>query len=75
MYVCSCNALTDVEMRRVINQYGVDRPAAVFAACRCRAQCGTCVRSVCALISVCLPQASAAHPRNMGLMADLQEAQ
>ena len=52
MYVCSCNALTDVQMRRVIDEHGADRPAAVFAACNCRAQCGTCVPSVCALLGL-----------------------
>lgn len=50
MYVCSCNALSDADVHRVIGEYGVDRPAAVFAACNCRAQCGICVPSVCALL-------------------------
>jgi bacterioferritin-associated ferredoxin len=52
LYVCSCNGLTDRDLRWAVGQQGVDRPAAVFAACKCRAQCGTCVRTVCALLGL-----------------------
>ena len=50
MYICICNALTEADMRQAIRQDAADRPAAVFAACRCRAQCGTCVRTICVLL-------------------------
>jgi bacterioferritin-associated ferredoxin len=50
MYICICNALTEADLRRAIGHDSADRPAAVFAACRCRAQCGTCVRAICALL-------------------------
>lgn len=46
MYICICNALTERDIQRATQQDGADRPAAVFAACRCRAQCGSCVRSL-----------------------------
>jgi bacterioferritin-associated ferredoxin len=50
VYVCLCNALTDSDVRRAASHDGAQRPAEVFEACRCRAQCGTCIRTVCALI-------------------------
>jgi bacterioferritin-associated ferredoxin len=56
VYVCLCNALTDSDIRDAAMHGGAQRPAEVFAACRCRAQCGTCVRTVCALIGMCLRQ-------------------
>jgi bacterioferritin-associated ferredoxin len=46
VYVCICNALTDDAIRQAASRDGATRPAEVFAACRCRAQCGTCVRSL-----------------------------
>jgi bacterioferritin-associated ferredoxin len=46
VYICICNALTERDIERATQEVGADRPAAVFAACRCRAQCGNCVRSV-----------------------------
>lgn len=53
MYVCICNALTDSDIRKAAADERARRPAEVFAACRCRAQCGTCVRAVCAIIGFC----------------------
>lgn len=49
MYVCICNALTDSDIKTAARD-GANRPAEVFAACRCRAQCGTCVRAVCTIL-------------------------
>ncbi|MCK8783264.1 (2Fe-2S)-binding protein [Roseomonas sp. NAR14] len=44
MYVCLCNAITDRDVRRVASENGVSRPAEVYEACGCRAQCGRCVK-------------------------------
>ena len=44
-----CNALTDADVRRAVLAGGARRPAEVFAACGCRAQCGSCVRALCDL--------------------------
>jgi bacterioferritin-associated ferredoxin len=52
VYICLCNALTDTDIKRAADDQGAQRPAEVFAACRCRAQCGTCVRAMCALIGL-----------------------
>ena len=52
MYVCLCNALTDSDVRHAAANDGAQRPAEVFAACRCRAQCGTCVRAMCAMLGL-----------------------
>ena len=49
MYVCICNALTERDISEA-STAGNRRPAEVFAACRCRAQCGTCVRRILALV-------------------------
>ncbi len=46
VYVCLCNALTEDDVHSATRD-GAARPAEVFAACRCRAQCGVCVRSIC----------------------------
>jgi bacterioferritin-associated ferredoxin len=51
VYICICNALTDADIRRA-SSAGAQRPAEVFQACKCRAQCGTCIRSVCSLIGL-----------------------
>ncbi len=60
VYICLCNALTDSDIRQAASRDGAQRPAEVFAACRCRAQCGSCVRSVCALIGFGLREGDSA---------------
>lgn len=45
VYICLCNGLTD----RVVGQAvegGAARPGEVYAACQCKAQCGSCVRLI-----------------------------
>jgi len=49
MYVCHCNALTDRDVSRAVAD-GASRPHEVYAACNCRAQCGTCTRTVLCLL-------------------------
>lgn len=46
MYICICNALTDHDIHRAATAEGARRPLEVFEACRCRVQCGTCVRKL-----------------------------
>lgn len=50
MYICICNALTDRRLRQAAHETGSERPGEIYAACGCRAQCGSCVKSVLALI-------------------------
>jgi len=45
VYVCLCNALTDHDVCRA-SAAGACRPAEILAACNCRAQCGTCARTL-----------------------------
>ena len=63
MYVCLCNALTDADVRQAVLACGARRPAEVFSACGCRAQCGTCVRALCDLtrreVSIAAPMLAA----------------
>jgi bacterioferritin-associated ferredoxin len=46
VYVCICNALTDRKLKEAAVESGSQRPADLYAACGCRAQCGKCVRAV-----------------------------
>ena len=50
MYVCICNALTEHDIAAAASNISATRPSELFAACRCRAQCGTCVRRILAMI-------------------------
>lgn len=45
MYVCLCNGLTDHQVEKAVAG-GAARPKDVYAACGCRAQCGTCARAI-----------------------------
>lgn len=49
MYVCLCNALTECQVRRAVEN-GACRPRDVYGACDCRAQCGSCTRAILASI-------------------------
>ena len=49
MYICLCNALTECQVRRAV-QDGAGRPREVHGATGCRAQCGTCARAILATI-------------------------
>jgi bacterioferritin-associated ferredoxin len=41
MYICLCNALTDLHVRAAA-QAGATRPSEIYRACGCAALCGTC---------------------------------
>jgi len=45
MIVCLCNALSDARVGQAIAD-GAKRPKEVYEACKCRAQCGTCLRVI-----------------------------
>ena len=60
MYICICNALTDRDIHHAATAKGASRPLEVFEACRCRVQCGTCVRRLRALILQALAAADPA---------------
>jgi bacterioferritin-associated ferredoxin len=47
--VCLCNALTDTRLNEAVAQ-GARRPRDVYAACDCKAQCGTCTRMILGMI-------------------------
>ena len=50
MIICLCNALSDARVGEAIAE-GARRPGEVYAACKCRAQCGTCVRAILSMLS------------------------
>jgi len=47
--VCLCNALTDTRLTEAVAQ-GARSPRDVYAACDCKAQCGTCTRMILGMI-------------------------
>lgn len=55
MIVCSCNALSHVDVEVAVHS-GACRPADVYAAKRCRAQCGNCVPGMLCMVRSLLAQ-------------------
>ena len=49
MYVCLCNALSDVQIGLAV-EGGARRPRDVYAACGSQAQCGGCTKTVLGII-------------------------
>ena len=72
MYICLCNALTDTDIKRAAA--GAQRPAEVFANCNCRAQCGSCVKTVCAMIGSCVLEANDALLSSAGVQVTAKAA-
>ncbi|AQS86120.1 MAG: (2Fe-2S)-binding protein [Acetobacter aceti] len=58
MYICSCNGLTDHDVSAAV-EAGATRPGEVYAARKCRAQCGNCVKGVVCLLREALKQRNA----------------
>lgn len=50
MYVCLCNALTDRQVKAAAQAANTTRPSEVYAACGCRAQCGSCIKTLLKLV-------------------------
>lgn len=70
MYICSCNGLTDLDVQTAI-EAGATRPSEVYAARKCRAQCGNCVNGVKCLLRDALKQKQEqAHAHTLPVMAD-----
>ncbi|QDH25959.1 bacterioferritin [Neokomagataea tanensis] len=53
MIVCSCNALSHRDVEAAI-QSGASRPAEIYTARKCRAQCGNCVPGMMCLLKEAL---------------------
>lgn len=49
MYLCLCNALSDLQVRQAVHD-GAKRPREIYAACGCRAQCGACTKGLLGII-------------------------
>lgn len=45
MYVCLCNALSDLQIGQAVRD-GARRPREIYAACGCRARCGACTKTL-----------------------------
>lgn len=54
MIICLCNALTEAQLGEAVAQ-GARRPRDVYAACACKAQCGTCTRTIVSMIREVVP--------------------
>ncbi|NHN89165.1 (2Fe-2S)-binding protein [Acetobacter conturbans] len=59
MYICSCNGLTDNDVHAAVDA-GATRPVEVYAARKCRAQCGNCVKGVVCLLREALKKRNVA---------------
>ncbi len=53
MIICSCNGLSDKDVETAI-QSGVVKLSGVYAAKKCRVQCGNCVPGVACLLKAAL---------------------
>lgn len=49
MFICSCNSLTDKDVHAAITA-GATHPRDIYAARKCKAQCGNCVSGVVCLL-------------------------
>jgi bacterioferritin-associated ferredoxin len=59
MYVCNCNALTESQVRKAIENHARN-PAAVYRYYDCEPQCGRCVPEVRAMLKKEAREAKAA---------------
>jgi bacterioferritin-associated ferredoxin len=67
MIVCSCNVLTDVDIRASIATLdGPRRVCDVYASLGCAAKCGGCAGTICALISEAEGREFGAEPMTQG---------
>jgi bacterioferritin-associated ferredoxin len=51
MIVCSCNILTDAEIRKVIADHRLRTPSGVHGCLGCRPRCGSCLKTISAILS------------------------
>jgi bacterioferritin-associated ferredoxin len=67
MIVCSCNVLTDVDIRASIATLnGPRRVCDVYASLGCAAKCGGCAGAICALLTEAKGRDFGAEPMNQG---------
>ena len=62
MILCLCNALTDTQLADAVAK-GACRPREVYAACDCKAQCGSCTRTILGMIRDLASPAAALQPQ------------
>ncbi|HET9715979.1 MAG TPA: (2Fe-2S)-binding protein [Pseudolabrys sp.] len=62
MIVCSCNVLSDHEVRHAINSASLRSVAQVHRCLGCSAQCGRCMRTICRIMDEALANASQGCP-------------
>ncbi|QDH13575.1 hypothetical protein E3E12_04490 [Formicincola oecophyllae] len=60
MIVCSCNALSERDVKSAIKA-GASRPTQVYAHSQCSAQCGRCASHICKLLKARENAQSPAH--------------
>ncbi|QDH16809.1 (2Fe-2S)-binding protein [Swingsia samuiensis] len=57
MIICSCNALSDKDIKAAI-QSGASRPSEIYTARKCRVQCGNCTSGIVCLLKEAIRQNS-----------------
>ena len=62
MIVCSCNVLSDDEVRAVARTATRRTTSSVYACLGCRARCGRCAHTIRAIMDEVLDQAKAGRP-------------
>jgi bacterioferritin-associated ferredoxin len=55
--VCSCNVLSDHEVRRAVNTAAPRTTSQVYGCLGCSAQCGRCARTICKIMNEALTEA------------------
>ena len=60
MIVCSCNVLSDHEVRRAVNTAAPRTASQVYGCLGCSAQCGRCARTICKIMDEALAGAECA---------------
>ncbi|MGH6726497.1 MAG: (2Fe-2S)-binding protein [Pseudolabrys sp.] len=61
MIVCSCNVLSDHEVRRAVNTAAPRTASQVYGCLGCSAQCGRCARTICKIMDEALAGADCAE--------------
>lgn len=61
MIVCSCNVLTDTQVRAAFADGGARSPGSVYKCLGCRAQCGRCAPTIRKLIETEVAATACAH--------------
>ena len=54
MIVCSCNVLSDHEVRHAVHTSAPRTTSQVYGCLGCSAQCGRCARTICKIMSEAL---------------------